>query len=233
VPARFDFAVPAGARVQAFASAHGVQRLFTNLLKRFDDPKGGVLTLGGDDISATDVHALRREVIVLDRPTLVEMTVRGYLDLAKEGVTSSEMLSALRCVGLARVMEELEFGLDTPLSSTGWPLSVAETMKLKLAGAILARPLVLILNQLFDTLPDSVLTAAVDHVQADGRSTVVFFSDREYDLGFGSYLYLEHDRQRLFSDFESFDAARRRTDRAEVAPLPVAPPRRPALTHAG
>lgn len=211
VPARFDLVVPGGAVLQAAASEHGVQRLFTNLLKRFDEPEGGVLTLGGDDITATEVHLLRREVVVLDRPTLVEMPMRQYLALACEDVSSQDMLGALNAVGLGGAVETLDEGLDTVIATTGWPLSFTEAMQLKLAAAVLARPQVLVLNQLYDVMPEDDLKRAVAALKSDGDPTVIVFSNRQYDLGLGGYLYLEPQRQRLFERFDGYaDALRER-----------------------
>ncbi|MBB4660276.1 ABC transporter ATP-binding protein [Parvularcula dongshanensis] len=207
LPALLDFVIPSGTTVQAAASLHGTQRLFTNLLKRFEEPRGGTLTLGGDDITATEVHVLRREIVVLDRPSMVEMTIRQYLALSRDGVSSSDMLNAIRDVGLAGVIESLERGLDTSLSSTGWPLAVSEIMRLKLAAAILSKPLILILNQLYDTVPDHMLRRAIEALKQACGGTVVVFTNRAHDLGADSYLYLEPERQRLYTDYAAFEEA--------------------------
>jgi putative ABC transport system ATP-binding protein len=195
----FDMEIPSGQLIFAQAESHGVQRLFTNLLKRFENPQGGFLTLGGHDILSIDVLTLRRFVMVLDRPTVVEMSIRNYLALANHEASSAQMLEALSCVGLDRAIRELQDGLNTELSVTGWPLSVAETMRLKLAAAILAQPKVLILNQLFDTLPEETLRRAVDHLclRCGNPPTVIVFSSLTPRMDFDRYLYLGRERQIL------------------------------------
>jgi putative ABC transport system ATP-binding protein len=207
--AKFDLVIPSGRQLQAVATNHSVQRLFTNLLKRFDEPRGGTLTLGGDDITSTDVLALRRAVIVLDRPSLVEMSMRSYLNLANAAANSSEMLEVLRCVELIDVIEDLPNGLDTQLSSTGWPLSQSETMRLKLAAAMLARPRVLVLNQLFDTVPKRVLQNVFARMRGYGYEapTVIVFTADEDDRGLDGYLLLDAEKQTLFDDYSSLQAA--------------------------
>ncbi|MEM9810003.1 MAG: ABC transporter ATP-binding protein [Pseudomonadota bacterium] len=199
--AQFNLRIPSGAHVQAVSESHGVQRLFSNLLKRFDEPKGGTLTLGGNDISAIDALALRREVIVLDRPTVVEMSMRSYLTLAAPEASSSQMLDVLRAVGLDTAIEELEDGLDTHLFATGWPLSISETMRLKLAAAVLAKPRVLVLNQLFDTIPAVHLRAALAYLVKSSKDapTVIIFSASDRDLGLGNYLALGRKTQTFFA----------------------------------
>lgn len=222
-PARFDLHIPSGAKIQAAASTYGTQRLFTNLLKRFEKPRGGILTLGGDDIQDTEVQALRREVIVLDRPSLVEMTMRQYLRLSGPTASSHEILEILEAVGLGGAIDELEDGLDTKLSSTGWPLSVGEGMRLKLAAAILSRPSVLILNQLYDTMPAEILRRSLDKVMTDGGTpaTVIVFSSSGEDLGLEKYLYLRPNQQDLYDDYAQFKEAA--SPRGRVEPIPLKP----------
>ncbi|WP_233061150.1 ABC transporter transmembrane domain-containing protein [Parvularcula mediterranea] len=220
IPARFDFDIPSGVKLQAVASTHGTQRLFGNLLKRFESPEGGIITLGGDDLRDTEIHALRREVVVLDRPTLVEMTMREYLRLSSKNVSSEEMLQTLEAVGLDTALDELEDGLDTMLSSTGWPLSVSEAMRLKLAAGILSKPSVLILNQLYDTMSASLLKRAIALSTTDGGAptTVIVFSNRRDDMDLDGYLFLQPDKQTIHRDYTAFCEA---LDRAEAARKPV------------
>jgi hypothetical protein len=82
-------------------------------------------------------------------------------------------------------------------------LTISETMQLKLAAAIIAEPRVLVLNQLFDTMPDDVLRRALDKLQANCNCTVIYFTDRHRALGFDAYLYLGNTRQRVFDSFDA------------------------------
>ena len=189
----FNFSVPGGARLIARPESHGLQRAMTNLLKRHNDPEGGMVTLGGADIRAMEVHALRQDVIVLDRPSIIETSVRDYLRLACEDATPAAVVSAVKTVRLDTVIGELEDGLDTQLSATGWPLSIAETMQLKLAMAILARPRVLIMNQLFDMLDEEIIAAALDALPRE--ETVIYFSNRSVGPGFDGDLKLVRNAQ--------------------------------------
>ncbi len=200
-----DLTIPSGKTIFARAESHGMQRLFTNLLKRFDQPKGGLLSLGGHDVTSLDVLALRRLVIVLDRPTMVEMSIRSYLALARSGASSAEMLDAIKTVGLIDALEDLEEGLDTCMSATGWPLSVSETMRLKLAGALLARPRVLVLNQLFDTVPEEAIRRALQHMRSlpGGGPTVIVFSAGRPRIPYDGYLWLGAGGQEFYPSAEA------------------------------
>ncbi|WP_379920581.1 ABC transporter transmembrane domain-containing protein [Erythrobacter sp. R86502] len=208
--AQFDLEIPSGSIIMAAASQHGVQRLFTNLLKLHVLPQSGFATLGGVDMKAIEAHHLRKNVHVLDRPSIVEMTIREYLALSCPDTAPQRMIGALETVGLADMVSTLEKGLDTPLAATGYPLSAVELQQLKLANALLERPRILVLSRLFDLIDPEPIARAVTELRAQAYSTVIYFSNRRIDLGFDRFLYLEADRQRYFSTFEEFSAAMNR-----------------------
>ena len=205
--AQFDLEIPSGAIIMAKSSHHGVQRLFTNLLKMHVLPQGGIATLGGMDMKAIEAHHLRKNVHVLDRPSIVEMTIREYLALSCPDTAPQRMIAALETVGLASTIALLEKGLDTPLASTGYPLSAVELQQLKLANALLERPRILVLSRLFDLLDPEPIERAVAELRSAAYTTVIYFSNRRIDLGFDRFLYLEAHQQRTFTSFEEFAAA--------------------------
>jgi putative ABC transport system ATP-binding protein len=197
-----DLAIPSGSRLLATASHHAVQRVFTNFLKRHEFPESGYITLGDQDFQAYRTHQLRQEIIVLDRPNVVESTLREYLYFSSLEEDHGEILDVLRAVGLAPTIERLSQGLDTRVAATGWPLSTTETMQLKLAAAIIASPRVLVLSHIFDVMPETCLLNSLDRLQATGESTVVYFSNRHCDLNFDGFLYLDDREQTLFKSYE-------------------------------
>lgn len=217
--AQFDLEVPSGSIIMAAASQHGVQRLFTNLLKMHALPESGFATLGGVDMKAIEAHHLRKNVHVLDRPSIVEMTIREYLALSCPDTAPQRMIGALETVGLATMISTLEKGLDTPLAATGYPLSAVELQQLKLANALLERPRILVLSRLFDLIDPEPIARAVTELRAQAYSTVIYFSNRRIDLGFDRFLYLEAHQQRYFANFEEFSAAMNRPAPYTGAPI--------------
>ena len=205
VQTALSFKIPSGAAVMAAAADHGLQRLMSTLLKRHEEPVGGYVTLGGGDIRDIDLLALRQEVFLLDRPTIVETSIRNYLDLSCKDADPRTILEAVRLVGLEPAITRLPEGLDTKIASTGWPLSITETMQLKLAAALIAKPRILILNQLFDLVPERYLSETVARLRADPTITVIYFSNRERDLGFDMFLFLTPENQHVFFRFEDFE----------------------------
>ena len=207
--AELDFTIPSGAVVMASTSQHGLQRLFTNVIKLYEFPATGYVTLGGTDLKEIEAHHLRMTIYVLDRPSFVPMTIRQYLSLSCTPGESWQMLDALEAVGLTEAIAGLEKGLDTKIAATGYPLSTVELLKLKLASAILARPRVLVLTRLFDLIEAEDLANALATLRAQAFTTVIYFSNREAALGCDRFLHMESRQQRWFDDFEAFAAARR------------------------
>lgn len=192
----FDFEVAGGTQL-AVVAAPGVERALTLLLKRHEAPTRGMLLIGGRDIAGFDVYRLRADVMVLDRPSFVEMSIRDYLTLAASG-DGAHMADALETVGLDARIGALAQGLDTIVSTSGWPLSVGELMALKLAAALLARPRVLVLSPLFDLLPPERTDAAL--AQLRGHSTVLQFTRRPQGLHRDGHLWIGSRSQRHCAD---------------------------------
>lgn len=200
----FDFSLPAGARVLACAEDHSLQRMFTNFMKRHDVPKSGYITIGGHDTKSLQAYALRREIIVLDRPTVLEMTIREYLQLSAPDVSGKDILDALRAVDLHATVAQFKLSLDTPMAVTGWPLSMTETLRLRLAAALIAKPRLLVLGPLYDVLPLATFTQALDTVQDGHDCSVIHFSLRYDDSNYDQFLYLSQDEQAVFESFDDF-----------------------------
>ena len=147
---------------------------------------------------------MRKDVHVLERPSFVGMTVREYLSLSCKDTARKRMMKALETVGLIDTVSNLDQGLDTPIAHTGWPLSAVELQQLKLANALLERPRILVLSQLFDLVEEDDLARAIRDLRSQAYTTVIYFSGRRADLGFDHFLHLEAERQRSFDDFGKF-----------------------------
>ncbi|MHA6717870.1 ABC transporter transmembrane domain-containing protein [Sphingomonas sp. RS6] len=194
---RFDFAVASGEQL-AVVAAPGVDRALTLLLKRHEQPARGLVLIGGSDIGGFDMYRVRAEIMVFDRPSFVDMSIRDYLRLAASGELGN-MVTALETVGLAERVGGLPGGLDTIVSSSGWPLSVGELMALKLAAALLARPRVLVLSALYDLLPPDRVDAALAVLRENGV-TVLQFTRRPQGLARDGRLWLGGTEQRRCAD---------------------------------
>ncbi len=203
----FDFEIPACSRVCVYADSHRAQRMFTNLVRGHASPDGGYIAIGGTDLRELKAYEMRKEIIVLDRPNAVETSIREFLRLSNDdgsipGESELNPMDALELVGLAETVKQLPNGLDTQIVGTGWPLSIAETLQLKLAAAIIARPRVLVLSQAFDAMPEVSQLRAMNYLQNECRTTVVCFTYENTDLNFDRFLHLGHTQQTMTYNYE-------------------------------
>lgn len=205
-PVQYDFDIPAGARLVAQGSP-GMESSFSMLLKRHLRPARGIIAIGGVDITALDTLELRSDVQVLNRPAVVESTISEYLRLANPDADPVAMIKALQLVGLEDRIAMLPDGLQTMLSSTGYPLSLGKTMQLRLAAAILAQPRILVLSPLYDMVSQQRLHAALDSFGAK-RTTIVYFSNRPEDVTLDGYLWIGRTRQMIVRDRADFEKLR-------------------------
>lgn len=200
----FNMTLPMRQSIMVSASEHGILRLFTDFVKRYVIPDSGFITMGGIDLSYIEASALRQEIFVLNRPNFIENTIRGYLELSRQGNDPTEIMKVLDCVGLTHVLSQFELGLDTPIAETGWPLSMSETIQLKLASAMLARPNIIILSQMYDLVDRDDLARALEWIWAQGQTTIIYFSNREDPMGFEHFMYMQANVQTHYDDFETY-----------------------------
>lgn len=205
-PVRFDFAIPDGTRLVAQGSP-GMERVFSELLKRHLKPDKGIITIAGVDISALDLLELRNDVQILDRPAVVESSIVEYLALSDGRADSAAMMQALHLVGLDDRIAMLPDGMQTVLSSTGYPLSLGKTMQLRLAAAVLARPRILVLSPMYDMVTRARLKAVFAHF-ANTTTTIVYFSNRPEDMTLDGFLWLGRERQAIVTARTDFDILR-------------------------
>lgn len=205
---RFDFAIAEGAHLVASGDP-GMERVFAHFLKRHLKPDSGVATIGGVDIASLDILSLRRDIVVLDRPNIIETSIAEYLDLANGGNDPAAIMAALKIVGLYERVTMLPDAMQTLLSPNGWPLSMPKTVQLKMAAAILSKPRILVLSPIVDMVSLHRLDAAFRHFKSAG-TTLVYFTNRPEDVKMDRFLWVGREQQLLLDHAHEFDVLRAR-----------------------
>ncbi|HET8631417.1 MAG TPA: ABC transporter ATP-binding protein [Thermomicrobiales bacterium] len=148
----------------------------TRLLARFYDPAAGAVCLGGVDLRAARLAAVRARVgLVTQEVHLFNASLRDNLTLFDGAVTDDRLAAVLEALGLAGWLRDLPDGLDTVLGPGGEGLSAGQAQLLACARIFLRDPDVVILDE-----PSSRLDPATERlVQAalgrllDGRTGVI------------------------------------------------------------
>ena len=151
----------------------------------------GRVLLGKDDIRDINARRLRDSVIVLDRPFIFESTVKEYLTLNRPDVTSGDLHAVLEMMELNEVIDRLEFGMRTTLLPGGFPLSPTQTLRLKIAAALLMKPRIIIINQFFDVISEDMQRRIMLRIRLMREITFICFSNNTYEDLYDDRLSIE------------------------------------------
>ncbi len=207
----FTVDLPAGSNTIVRGCSVPAQRAFLSLLQGHTRPDSGWVRISGEDIQDIDLRHLRDRVIVLDRLDIVECTMDDYLDMAIDEQSRTRKAEILKLTRLDETLERLPEGIDTHIIPSGWPLSPSETLRLKLAGALLANPRILVLTEIFDLVERRYLNPILDYIGRDRGMTFIRFTD-DLPNDHDDYALVLHARMQEFSPLS--DWARERTQLA-------------------
>jgi ATP-binding cassette, subfamily B, bacterial len=156
-------------------SGAGKSTIF-QLLERFYDPRRGVITLDGVDISKLDPKALRHELALVPQDAFIfGASVADNIAYGSPDASRSEIVGAARRAAADGFIAALPQGYDTLLGERGVTLSGGERQRLAIARAILKNAPVLLLDEATSALDaenETLVQAALDALMK-GRTTLV------------------------------------------------------------
>ena len=171
-----DMVLEPGEKVLIRANEAWIQRSVLGTLRGHGQPLAGRISLDGVSLSDLDIDELRHSIQGIDRTPILSCSIREYLILQAPEADAEAMMQALKSVSLDRLVTGFSQGLDTQLAPNGMPLQGAEMLLLKLAGALLAQPAILVLNQLFDQITPAVREDVLRVLSAQDFMVVYFSS---------------------------------------------------------
>ncbi len=126
----------------------GGKTSLTRLVPRFYDPQAGTVRLGGVDVRAVSLAAVRDRIgVVTQEVHLFHASVRDNVTLFDDGVPDARIEEVLGSLGLATWARALPNGLDTPLGTGAAGLSAGESQVLACARILLRDPDIVILDE--------------------------------------------------------------------------------------
>ncbi|MEO6887511.1 MAG: ABC transporter ATP-binding protein [Ktedonobacteraceae bacterium] len=148
----------------------------TRLLLRFYDPLAGVVRLGGVDLRAVRLAAVRARIgLVTQEVHLFQASVRDNLTLFDDRVPDERISAVLDTLGLASWLRELPRGLDTALGAGGAGLSAGQAQVLACARVLLGDPDLVILDEpssRLDPVTDRLVHTALGRL-LEGRTGII------------------------------------------------------------
>jgi putative ABC transport system ATP-binding protein len=152
-----ELALPAGAKVALSGPAESGKSYLIDLFFGLQRPARGHIELDGTDIRELSRAALRERVAIVHGPEIVPGTVIENIRLGRTGISSGRVRSLLEDLGLAEELLRLPDGLETVLSSSGWPLSTSQALRVTIARAVARSPGLLAIDAPLTAInPDSL-----------------------------------------------------------------------------
>ena len=168
--------VKAGSKVAIVGPTGAGKTTLVNLLMRFYDLKGGRITLDGVDIVDMGRGELRSlTAMVLQESWLFGGTIRENIAYGHEGASDEAVYAAAKAACADHFIRTLPLGYDTVLSEETDSLSQGQRQIITIARAILADPMILILDEAtssVDTRTELEIQKAMDTLM-QGRTSFV------------------------------------------------------------
>lgn len=168
-----NFEMDAGASIRLSGITPLERRTLGRLLKGHIAAQAGRVEVDSVDVKDWHHQTLNGEIKVIDRPTLPQMELGAYVQHGHPEIDRAKVFRALEVVGLSERVNGLPHGLETIIAPSGWPLTVDESLRLKLAAAIVDAPRVVVLSDVFDLLEPEPIVAAIAEMRKHRQVSVI------------------------------------------------------------
>lgn len=153
---------PAGSAIAIVGPTGAGKTTLVNLLMRFYDCNDGRITIDGHDIREFKRGYLHQLFgMVLQDTWLFKGTIRENIAYGREGAATADIIRAAEAAHADHFIRTLPDGYDTVINEDGSNISQGQKQLLTIARAILADPVILIL----DEATSSVDTRTEIHIQ--------------------------------------------------------------------
>ncbi len=142
-----DLTIPSGATVGILGGTGVGKSSLVQLIPRLYDATEGTVLVGGVDVRAYDIEALRSAVaMVLQKNLLFAGTIKENLRWGKPDATDEEIIAACRLACADEFISTFPDGYDTKIEQGGTNVSGGQKQRLCIARALIAQPKILILD---------------------------------------------------------------------------------------
>ncbi len=149
-------------------SGSGKSTIF-RLLLGFEKPLSGAVYYDGQDLSALDLCALRRQLgVVLQNARIMQNSI--FDNITGGGIaTIDRAWEAARMAGIAEEIERLPMGMDTIINEGGGNLSGGQRQRLLIARALVNEPKIILMDEAtsaLDNATQAIVTESLERLKA-------------------------------------------------------------------
>ncbi|NBT49890.1 MAG: ATP-binding cassette domain-containing protein [Actinobacteria bacterium] len=177
-----NFDIQSGSRA-AIVGPHGSGgSTLLNILFGLRQPTAGFVRIDGLDLRNCYLESLRESVMLLRRDEIVGGTIIENLRLGSSDIGMEKIQTALSKVGLLEELLHQSEGLNLQLRVEGAPLSGNQRTRLLLARALVQRPKLLLIDELFDGLDTESLNQLSTAILGKSQDWTVVLTTRDHDV---------------------------------------------------
>ena len=148
-----SFTACAGQTTAIIGSTGSGKTTLVNLMPRLFDVTSGTVLMDGVDVRDLDPDLLWGHIgLVPQKPYLFSGTVHSNLLYGNPDATEDELWNALEIAQARDFVEQMEEGLDAPISQGGTNVSGGQRQRLAIARALVKRPELYIFDDSFSSL---------------------------------------------------------------------------------
>lgn len=155
----------------------GGKTTLINLIMRFYELNGGLISIDGVNITEISRSALRRQIgMVLQDTWLFEGTIAENIAYGKMDATRGEIVAAAKAACCDHFIRTLPQGYDTVISSETSNVSQGQMQLLTIARAMMTNPTIMILDEAtssVDTRTEVEIQKALSKLMKDKTSFVI------------------------------------------------------------
>lgn len=147
-----------------------------NLIPRFYDVTGGLITVNGNDIRDVTMESLRAQMALVSQDiTIFDETVLNNIRYSRQDASKEDVIAAAKMAAAHEFIEGMPQGYDTILGEDGVRLSGGQKQRIAIARAILRDAPVLLLDEAtsaLDNESEQLVQKALKELEK-GRTTIV------------------------------------------------------------
>ncbi|MGH7369256.1 MAG: ABC transporter ATP-binding protein, partial [Candidatus Methylomirabilaceae bacterium] len=172
-----SFSAKLGEIVAVVGSSGAGKTTLVNLIPRFYDPTGGLITIDGIDISRVTGRSLREQMGIVTQDTILfDDTVFNNIAYGQRDLAPGRVVEAAKVANAEEFITALPDGYQTRIGERGVRLSGGQKQRIAIARAILKNPPLLILDEAtsaLDTESERLVQEALDRLVQNRTSFVI------------------------------------------------------------